>query len=301
MRFRTPRGSNLSPRIEFVNWQTATFVRPQEGRRYHHLGSLDEVPTCEKVKFPPTYLLENKYARKGYLRTRWKISPPTDHNKGADEEIDLVNVHLIHDSCNLRAVTTDQPTVYADMRAKALSLVLDCVEEDQQRPRSFFVFGDFNFRLNGHSVVSSLFEETGAVTVDEGSGGSEYREESSGNVVLSIGQKVFDAKEPHKKIFGQDPDRWLAHDLEVKAFEDRLTELPIRFPPTYPYAEEEDAGGANEYMTNRIPAWCDRILMSHSARKTFLSRRGGEVVEYGVIGGHVYMGDHKPVYLTCPL
>lgn len=78
-----------------------------------------------------------------------------------------------------------------------------------------------------------------------------------------------------------------------------LLEYPINFPPTYPYEEEPDQ--PHDYMHTRCPAWCDRVLMSATARDLFVL--GGEEVidgdatmradEYDVIGDAVCMGDHK--------
>ena len=39
-------------------------------------------------------------------------------------------------------------------------------------------------------------------------------------------------------------------------------------PPSYPYSE--DSGQGRQYMNTRCPAWCDRVLMSPSARELIL-------------------------------
>lgn len=39
-------------------------------------------------------------------------------------------------------------------------------------------------------------------------------------------------------------------------------------PPSYPYSEDSGQGG--QYMNTRCPAWCDRVLMSPSARELIL-------------------------------
>ncbi|XP_013855589.1 type I inositol 1,4,5-trisphosphate 5-phosphatase [Austrofundulus limnaeus] len=47
-------------------------------------------------------------------------------------------------------------------------------------------------------------------------------------------------------------------------------------------------------MNTRCPAWCDRILMSSSARDLFLKPDSEEKsVTYDNVGPSVCMGDHK--------
>ena len=91
--------------------------------------------------------------------------------------------------------------------------------------------------------------------------------------------------------------------MEVTDLRDRLTEFPLAFPPTYPFAEDPNTGSS--YMRTRCPAWCDRVLMSHEARS--LVQEEEEEADphrgfhYGVIGNDVCMGDHKPVFLWCQI
>ena len=54
------------------------------------------------------------------------------------------------------------------------------------------------------------------------------------------------------------------YDKELGDFDGRLFEFPISFVPSYPF-EEDVAQGAN-YMLTRVPAWCDRILLSPTAK-----------------------------------
>ncbi|KAG8551207.1 hypothetical protein GDO81_004008 [Engystomops pustulosus] len=59
-------------------------------------------------------------------------------------------------------------------------------------------------------------------------------------------------------------------------------------------------------MNTRCPAWCDRILMSHSAKELLLKSENDErIVIYDSIGPNICMGDHKvkSVYMdsaVCP-
>jgi inositol-1,4,5-trisphosphate 5-phosphatase len=59
-------------------------------------------------------------------------------------------------------------------------------------------------------------------------------------------------------------------DNELEKFKDRVFEFDIAFPPSYPFTE--DACGTT-YMKTRCPAWCDRILLSHSAKDIIQSVR----------------------------
>ncbi|XP_008581371.1 PREDICTED: type I inositol 1,4,5-trisphosphate 5-phosphatase-like [Galeopterus variegatus] len=89
----------------------------------------------------------------------------------------------------------------------------------------------------------------------------------------------------------------LEFDKELSVFKDRLCELDISFPPSYPYSEDSSQG--EQYMNTRCPAWCDRILMSPSAKELVLKSESEEkVVTYDHIGPNVCMGDHKPVFLA---
>ncbi|XP_030758872.1 inositol polyphosphate-5-phosphatase A isoform X4 [Sitophilus oryzae] len=85
-------------------------------------------------------------------------------------------------------------------------------------------------------------------------------------------------------------------DKEIDAFKDILAEFPLVFAPSYPF--EEQVSKANSYMPTRCPAWCDRVLLSHSAKEII---KVDHPVEYGLLGPNTCMGDHKPVYLKLKL
>lgn len=61
------------------------------------------------------FLLQCKWSRKGFLRTRWEV-------KGT--VIDLVNIHLFHDASNL-AASEEYPSVYCKSRRRALVHTLE--------------------------------------------------------------------------------------------------------------------------------------------------------------------------------
>lgn len=43
-------------------------------------------------------------------------------------------------------------------------------------------------------------------------------------------------------------------------------------------------------MQTRCPAWCDRVLLNHTAKQLVCD---DEQVEYGLMGMDTCMGDHK--------
>uniref|UniRef100_A0A8I5NWC1 inositol-polyphosphate 5-phosphatase n=1 Tax=Papio anubis TaxID=9555 RepID=A0A8I5NWC1_PAPAN len=117
--------------------------------------TLESTPMLEKEKFPQDYFPECKWSRKGFIRTRWCI---------ADCAFDLVNIHLFHDASNLVAWETS-PSVYSGIRHKALGYVLDRIIDQRFEKVSYFVFGDFNFRLDSKSVVETLCTKATMQTV----------------------------------------------------------------------------------------------------------------------------------------
>ncbi|MXQ94356.1 hypothetical protein E5288_WYG001148 [Bos mutus] len=381
--------------------------------------TLESTPMLEKEKFPQDYFPECKWSRKGFLRTRWCL---------ADCAFDLVNIHLFHDASNLVAWETS-PSVYSGIRHKALGYVLDRISDQRFQKASYFVFGDFNFRLDSKSVVEAgaagqerhsnhvcpevpakdgfawrhllgaasrpLQRHLGALssgapshfvnygapgtpqlplalagsrpagpppvygqskqtwatrnpggpwregrdqshlpspvhsTASTESGGAAalppelmpstlctkatmqtvraadtnevvkliFREsDNDRKVMLQLEKKLFDYF--NQEVFRDDNGTALLEfDKELSVFKDRLYELDISFPPSYPYSE--DCSQGRQYMNTRCPAWCDRVLMSPSAKELVLRSESEEkVVTYDHIGPSVCMGDHKPVFLA---
>ncbi|KAK9400742.1 type I inositol -C4-5-trisphosphate 5-phosphatase [Crotalus adamanteus] len=253
--------------------------------------TLESTPMLEKEKFPQDYFPECKWSRKGFIRTRWCIT---------DCAFDLVNIHLFHDASNLVAWETS-PSVYSGIRHKALSYVLDRIIDQRFERVSYFIFGDFNFRLDSKSVVETLCAKATMQTIRAADTNEVvkliFREsDNDRKVMLQLEKKLFD-------YFNQDVFRdnngtaLLEFDKELSVFKDKLYELDISFPPSYPYSE--DCSQGMQYMNTRCPAWCDRILMSHSAKELILKSENDErQVVYDHIGPNVCMGDHKPVFLS---
>lgn len=50
----------------------------------------------------------------------------------------------------------------------------------------------------------------------------------------------------------------------MENFDGRLFEFPIKFVPSYPF--EEDINEGSNYMQTRVPAWCDRVVLSPTAK-----------------------------------
>ncbi|KAM9618411.1 inositol polyphosphate-5-phosphatase A isoform 1-T1 [Trichechus inunguis] len=253
--------------------------------------TLESTPMLEKEKFPQEYFPECKWSRKGFIRTRWCI---------ADCAFDLVNIHLFHDASNLVAWETS-PSVYSGIRHKALGYVLDRIIDQRFEKAAYFVFGDFNFRLDSKSVVETLCTKATMQTIRAADTNEVvkliFREsDNDRKVMLQLEKKLFDYF--NQEVF-QDNNgtALLEFDKELSVFKDRLYELDISFPPSYPYSEDSSQG--RQYMNTRCPAWCDRILMSLSAKELILRSESEEkVVTYDHIGPNVCMGDHKPVFLA---
>ncbi|XP_047539646.1 inositol polyphosphate-5-phosphatase A isoform X1 [Vanessa atalanta] len=217
-------------------------------------GNIEKVTTKEKAKFPQHFFPECKWSRKGFLRTRWSIRGTA---------IEFVNIHLFHDASNLLAMEPF-PSVYCRSRRRALRHTLRHLHSDVNAA-PYFIFGDFNFRTDTGAVVKKVTEELASCRLQNGanvdSSKLQYRSKSDDRIVLTVGKKEF-AHVDHQKIF-REP--WLQKfDRELESLRSHLFEFPVKFPPTYPF--EEDVHLPTHYMKTRCPAWCDRVLLSQSAR-----------------------------------
>ncbi|TDH00868.1 hypothetical protein EPR50_G00174200 [Perca flavescens] len=253
--------------------------------------TLEGTPSLEKEKFPQDYFPECKWSRKGFIRTRWAL---------ADCAFDLVNIHLFHDASNLVA-WEKSPSVYSGTRQKALGYVLDRITDQRHEKLPYFVFGDFNFRLDSKQVIESLCSTATLQTVRAADTNEVdkliFREsDNDRKVVLQLEKKLFNYV--NQDVFRENNGTsLLEYDKELSVFKDRLHELEISFPPSYPYSEDSSQG--KQYMNTRCPAWCDRILLSPSARDLALKPENEEKsIVYDNIGPNVCMGDHKPVFLS---
>ncbi|XP_076010370.1 inositol polyphosphate-5-phosphatase A [Genypterus blacodes] len=262
--------------------------KPVSGQN-KYVGSMDRVTTVEKEKFPKNFWPDFKWSRKGFMRTRWII-----HNQG----LDLVNVHLFHDASNLIACNAS-PSIYSANRKHALRYVINRISDSRYSPLPFFLFGDFNFRLDTLSLVQHLSNSADVQTVKKDSSNEVKKiiceeKDNDHKVLLHIEEKLFTYL--HQAAFREDNgSALLKYDKEVTAFQDVIGEEDILFPPSYPYSE--DYTKPTQYMNTRCPSWCDRILMSHTAQELiFRSDDGEKSVMYNTMGPNVCMGDHKPVF-----
>ncbi|XP_047512636.1 inositol polyphosphate-5-phosphatase A isoform X1 [Pieris napi] len=217
-------------------------------------GNIEKITTKEKVKFPQHFFPECKWSRKGFLRTRWSIRGTA---------VEFVNIHLFHDASNLMAMEP-YPSVYCRSRRRALRHTLRHLHSDVNAA-PYFIFGDFNFRTDTGGVVKRITDNLIANRMSNGanveSSKMQYRSKSEDRVVLTIGKKEFSHVD-HQKIFRES---WLQkYDRELEALKPHLYEFPVKFPPSYPF--EEDVHLPTHYMKTRCPAWCDRVLLSQSAR-----------------------------------
>ncbi|GFG35545.1 hypothetical protein Cfor_08280, partial [Coptotermes formosanus] len=264
---------------------------PAKGKEVHS-GNIEGVSTKEKAKFPQDFFPECKWSRKGFLRTRWSLSGSV---------FDLINIHLFHDASNFIAMESF-PSVYCKNRRRALEHTLDRFHNDECGMAPFFVFGDFNFRTDTQGVVKKLAEGLNPVRLQSNKSTDhtklQYRDGTS-QVILSLGKKEF-SHQDHQTVFMEENGKWLREfDRELEPFADRLYEFPITFQPSYPF--EEDGKEAKCYMQTRCPSWCDRVLLSNSAKSLVSNINEPGSVQYGLMGTSTCMGDHKPVYLKMSL
>ncbi|KAJ8917854.1 hypothetical protein NQ315_010767 [Exocentrus adspersus] len=252
-------------------------------------GNIEGVITKEKAKFPQDFFPECKWSRKGFMRTRWSLNGTV---------IDLVNIHLFHDASNFVAMEP-YPSVYCKNRRRALQHTLQRFHDDAYETAPFFLFGDFNFRTDTDGVIKKLTDGLKSTRVQNNKNNESTKLQYTGEdskLILTVGKKEFNHSD-HQTIFLNPTSEWLkTFDKELEVFEDALTEYPVNFPPSYPF--EEKLAKATSYMQTRCPAWCDRVLLSHTAKELVCD---SHTVDYGLIGINTCMGDHKPVYLRVDL
>ncbi|KAF7490849.1 Type I inositol 1, 4, 5-trisphosphate 5-phosphatase [Sarcoptes scabiei] len=262
------------------NFDNRTFV-PVSGKETHY-GQIESVSTKFKLKFPKEFFPECKWSRKGFMLTRWLI-------KG--KIFDTINIHLFHDESNFLAIS-ESPSTYVKYRRQALEYALKFFDNDVQN--SFFIFGDFNFRLDCLSLVQNLTDDF-KLNCKKNKNGEilqiVYQNQNDG-AKLSIEKKHFSYSDRSFFLDLKNLEKLKQFDKELDHFGAKLFELDIKFPPSYPF--DESLNIRDRYMNTRCPSWCDRIFMNNAARVCI---NNGKNIIYDIMGYNVTMGDHKPVYL----
>lgn len=272
--------------IEIFDFHEKKFV-PVEGKEVLS-GNIEHVHIKEKAKFAQEFFPDFVWSRKGFIRTRWNLN---------HTYFDLVNIHLFHDISNIAAMETS-PSTYSSHRERALLHTVERFETDEYDKVPFFIFGDYNFRMDTNVLVKHLTnqaEEERVLGKKKDVSAVIFKEKENGKVILKVGKKDFHHCN-HKELFSSQKAMSLqVYDTEPQAIRDKLFEYEVTFPPSYPFSENMEDG--TSYMPTRCPGWCDRIMMSHSARN-LLYHENISSPEYKMIGTQICMGDHKPIYLN---
>ncbi|KAI1717277.1 putative type I inositol 1,4,5-trisphosphate 5-phosphatase [Ditylenchus destructor] len=301
------------------NFRTSEYSNLKETDTIISTDFTEKSGWARKEKFSRDFWPSIRWGRKGFLWTRWSL------NKRI---LDLVNIHLFHDESNLAFL--ENPSQYSDNRAKALNYTLKQLSKLDTDKTNLFIFGDFNFRLEIRNFIKKITKQTTERefenpedSSEEGQKGSsssesefknsstsyddlldepmrrknsvvEYRtNDSNSSCLLRVGKKRFDFHDTKKLI--QNWQIYREDDREILNYP--LKELPISFPPTYPWSEDPEHH--DRLMNTRAPAWCDRILMNETAwRNLFGENEAKSCAFYQTFAENVCTGDHKPVLLA---
>jgi len=221
---------------------------------------------------------EGTKSRKGYLHTKWRLG---------QTEFELVNVHLYHDDNNTVAIQ-NIPSKYADQRSVALAEAVRKCQLSDQSPT--FIFGDYNFRLDG-DFVPWLEEQCRKNYGIENEHKEQFLSIEDKSFSFKFSNEIFGDDRLREKIFQFDREPIRFNQREAKTVQ--LQELPIRFPPSYCLSiGSAPKNGFSLNYTKRIPAWADRILFNGGARYLL---KGSD---YNSVIDSQSTGDHRPVYLS---
>ncbi|KRX67045.1 Type I inositol 1,4,5-trisphosphate 5-phosphatase [Trichinella sp. T9] len=245
------------------------------------------LPHFHKLRFSKELFPKSRPSRKGFLQCRLQINGLV---------IDLVNIHLFHDACNIEAVESS-PSVFAKKRENGLKFVLKQLDQEKNCQIPMVLFGDFNFRLDTKCLIEEVLAPSSVavqmiVQGDDGKPNLQYRDLNSGENLVEMKTKLFNHKLNVGNIQSDNLERLYKLDREPLCHT-MLHEFPIQFVPSYPFSENIDCG--KDYMYTRAPAWCDRILLNEPA--WLLANSVSSSVCYDIIGKDTCMGDHKPVCL----
>uniref|UniRef100_A0AC35U459 Inositol-polyphosphate 5-phosphatase n=1 Tax=Rhabditophanes sp. KR3021 TaxID=114890 RepID=A0AC35U459_9BILA len=146
--------------VKIHNFSNSTFESPKNGFTVFS-KNLQNVKYMIKKKFPKELWTTIKWGRKGLLHTKIEFN---------GEPINLVNVHLFHDDSNIAC--HQNPNLYSNNRANAMNYVLNYINDNKGNKESYYIFGDFNFRLNLKTFLEKITQKTLAHHIsplDEGS------------------------------------------------------------------------------------------------------------------------------------
>lgn len=258
-----------------------------------HGGDLRNVTTVAKGKFPKDLYGNRNSARKGFMRVKFSIN---------DKEFNFINLQNFNDLSNFGSVT-EFPSEYATHRRDALDYIIQQFGSDfQEEP--FFLAGDFNTRLDQHSLITEFAKTRDSVPEYERDDNDQivktiYHAFGSGNKVVSVEDRAFDLHDMHEWVFGSCNGQLVRkHDKEIKTIEadHNLHEPNIIFPPTFPY--DWEGKNPRHFYRKSCPAWTDRVLANSPAWTALkYDSYSSSSTIYNVIGGEENMGRHKPVYL----
>lgn len=317
---------NLRSVVKEYDFDSKTYL-PMEAGFEMVTVNLNECSKLRKAKFPKHFWPAIKWGRKGFMHCRFRFDQGCVDFVNVHLFHDESNIALIHENPSLysenrkRALNyvldethsvAGQPHDYPlfifgdlNFRLDSPSFLNRLTEDADQRHDSVEAHGSVGGGVGSLLTVDEPNKEQ-PHSIQEGQHGEQLRRTVSAiefrrspnssrkdlpsSCVLRIEKKRFDYFN-HKKLLSE----WrgyLADDKEVLNFPS-LKELPIRFPPTYPWSEDPDE--SEMLMKTRAPAWCDRVLMNERA---FLLVWDDKYAKYDSIGKDVCMGDHKPVILV---
>lgn len=264
--------------VEIYNFNEKNFYKFITKQIY--TGNLTGNDFIAKERFQKSFFPDFNWSRKGFMQTKWRLKFRT---------INLVNLHLFHDASNLIALS-QSPSMYCNNRKKALKYTVDRMNETMGYMDSCVLFGDFNFRLDLGPLVDKYTNKNGNSGISKDS--ERVFTDSNENEIFVIGAKKFQWKNSDK-FLEKEIEHLVKLDREVEASGVGLFECERKFPPSYPFMEDDV--NVNRYMETRCPAWCDRVLFNRDLQ---ISIRNEKDVEYEMVGRETGMGDHKPIYLS---
>ncbi|CAD5222461.1 unnamed protein product [Bursaphelenchus xylophilus] len=300
--------SSIKDKVQIFDFKKRVFEPLGEAGLYVE-PSINSSNRIRKEKFSRDFWPGVRWGRKGYMHSRWAV----DGNI-----LDLINLHLFHDESNL--AFHENPFQYSQNRRKAMNYMLQRYDEFAKSTKTegsanLFLFGDFNFRLNAISFLKKLTKHASEHTLETLSDSDSPKNSSDdSDTVLINGHPILDRQlsaieyrrddencvlRIEKKKFEYENSKNLLSNWREYKEDDQeprdlpLKELPVSFPPTYPWSE--DPLNHNLLTNTRMPAWCDRILMNPTA----FSALSNPI--YTSIGMDLCMGDHKPVILAFDL